>query len=181
LTPLNGRNQRPRVTLVAAVADNGVIGRNNALPWRLPDDLKRFKRLTLGKPVVMGRRTWASLGGPLGERDNIVLTRDRSFASSPAAAGACVAHSVEEMLGRCAQAPEIAVIGGAEIYRALLPLADRMELTRVHASIAGDTWFPAFDPEEWRVVASEPHPADARHTDAFTFETLERLRAPERA
>ncbi len=165
----------PRLTLVAAVADNGVIGRDQALPWRLPDDLKRFKALTLGKPVLMGRRTWASLGRPLPGRDNLVLTRDREFAALPAARGAQVVYSLAEALARCAGASEVAVIGGAEVYREALPFAERLEITRVHTQVAGDTWFPPLAPAEWQSVEREWHAADARHDFAMTFETLVRV------
>jgi dihydrofolate reductase len=165
----------PRLTLVVAVADNGVIGRNQTLPWRLPDDLKRFKGLTLGKPVLMGRRTWSSLGRPLPGRDNLVLTRDREFSRLPAAHGALVVHTLAEALARCPGFPEIAVIGGAEVYREALPFAERIEITRVHAEVAGDTWFPALAPEEWQSVRCEAHAADAQHAFAMTFETLVRV------
>jgi dihydrofolate reductase len=166
---------RPVITLVVAVADNGVIGVDNALPWRLPDDLKRFKSLTMGKPIVMGRRTWLSLGRPLPGRENVVLTRDAGFAGTAAALGATVVHSLDEALERFAGAAEIAVIGGAEVYRAALPIADRIERTLVHAEVAGDTFFSELDPTRWRLVASEHRAADERHALPFSFETLVRV------
>jgi dihydrofolate reductase len=158
-----------------ATADNGIIGRDGALPWRLPDDLKRFKALTLGKPVLMGRKTWISLGRALPGRTNIVMTRTPSLLGSAASQGAVVVTSLEEALTRFASSPEIAVIGGADIYALTLPAANRIERTRVHADIEGDTAFPALPAGEWRVVASEAHPADARHDWPMTFETLERV------
>jgi dihydrofolate reductase len=161
----------PLISLIAAVADNGVIGRDGALPWRLPEDLRRFKAVTLGKPVLMGRRTWLSLGGPLPGRENIVLSRNPGFAAQ----GATVVHSLDEALALSAHAAELIVIGGAEIYRCTLPLAGRIHLTRVHARIDGDTFLPGFRADEWRVVKREAWPADARHAFAMTFETLERI------
>jgi dihydrofolate reductase len=154
--------------LVAAVADNGVIGRGGAMPWRLPEDLKRFRRLTWGKTLLMGRRTFASLGRPLPGRENWVLTRDRTFAPP----GVRVFHSIEAAL---AAAPaELYVIGGAELYRQTLPSARRIELTEVHGTPEGDTHFPAFDRRRWRETEREDHPADARHSDPYSFVSLVR-------
>jgi dihydrofolate reductase len=163
---------RPRVTLVVAVAENGVIGREGGLPWRLPADLQRFKALTLGKPVLMGRRTFESIGRALPGRHNIVLTRRRSdVAPLP---GVTVVHDWEAALAAAGDAAEIMVIGGAEIYAMALPHADRIELTRVHATIDGDTHFPAIDAERWVTRHGETHAADERHPHAMTFLTLER-------
>lgn len=156
------------VTLVVAMDLQGVIGRAGGLPWRLPDDLRRFKALTLGKTVIMGRKTYQSIGRPLPQRRNIVVTRDAQFA----APGIEVATSLESALQRCRQEPEVMVIGGAEIYRAALPLANRIELTRVEARVAGDVQFPALDPAEWRETARQFHPADARHEYPMSFSTL---------
>ncbi len=162
---------RPRLVLLAAVAANGVIGRDGALPWHLPDDLKRFKALTLGKPVLMGRRTAESIGRPLPGRRNLVLT---SQAASPVAGMEPVA-SLGEALARCAQAPEVCVIGGAGLYRAALPFADALELTLVHATVEGDVHFPDVDGAAWREAAREEHPADARHAWPLSFVRYERL------
>ena len=164
---------RPLVSLLAAVADNGVIGRDNGLPWRLPDDLKHFKALTLGKPVLMGRRTFESIGRPLPERTNLVLTRapDWSFP------GVVVVGSLAAALERAATEPELIVIGGAQLYALALPLASRIYLTRVHARVAGDTTFPALDEAQWHVLKAQAHPADARHAYAMSFLTLERVAA----
>ena len=158
------------VTLIVAVADNGVIGRDNALPWHLPEDLKRFKRLTLGKPILMGRRTFESIGKPLPGRHNIVVTRDPNYRGE----GVTVVHDVGAALAAAGPAPEIMVIGGSELFRALLPQAARVHLTRVHGNIAGDVVWPALDDREWSVVEREVHAADERHAWAMTFEVWEK-------
>jgi dihydrofolate reductase len=165
----------PLVSLIVAMADNRVIGRGNALPWRLPADLKRFRSLTLGKPVLMGRRTFESIGRPLAERVNFVLTRDLNWGAD----GARTVHTVQQALAQAREAAELVVIGGAQVYRLLLPLARRIYLTQVHAELKGDIFFPAFDPGEWRDVERSPQPADERHAYPFTFVTLERRTAPQ--
>jgi len=160
-----------RLTIVAALADNGVIGRANALPWHLPDDLRRFKALTMGKPMLMGHRTFDSIGRPLPGRRSVVLTsRPQSLP-----AGVEGVASLEEALKRCADVPELCVIGGAEVFRSTLPRADRMELTQVHATPPGDVWFPEFAMQDWREVARMEHAADERHPWAMTFLTLDRV------
>jgi dihydrofolate reductase len=161
---------RPQVTLVVARARNGVIGRDGTLPWRIAADLKRFKRLTMGSVMVMGRKTFDSLPGLLPGRRHVVLTRDRSWSAT----GAEVAHSVNEALGLAAGEP-VSIIGGAEIFELFLPLADRIELTDVHADIPGDTFMP--DPRGaggWRETGYEEHPAEGE-TPGFAFVTLERV------
>lgn len=165
----------PRVSLIVAMAQNGVIGRGNALPWHLPEDLKRFKATTMGKPMLMGRKTFESIGRALPGRLNLVLTRDRGW-SAP---GVSVVHSVEEALARAGQAEELMVIGGAEIYRLVMPFARRIYLTHVQADVPGDTFFPAFDPTQWVDVQWDAHPADERNSYPVTFVTLERRSAPE--
>lgn len=157
------------LTLIAALAQNRVIGRDGDLPWRLPDDLKRFKRLTVGKIVLMGRKTWVSLGRPLPDRDNWILSRDPDFKP----AGATVFATLDQALN-AGQGRELMVIGGAELYRQTLSLATRLELTEVQAEVDGDTWFPAVDPTEWIETASEAHAADERHALPFRFMTLDR-------
>ena len=154
--------------LVAALDRNHAIGRDNDLPWRLPADLRRFKALTLGKPVLMGRKTAQSLGRALPGRRNLVLTRSGQvpFAGMEAVA------SLEEAtrLAGADGAAELCVIGGAEVYALCLPRATRMHLTHVDAAVAGaDAFFPRFEPAEWRVTARESHPADAKHAFAFEF------------
>jgi dihydrofolate reductase len=158
------------ITLVVAVADNGVIGRDNALPWHLPDDLKRFKRLTLGKPVIMGRKTFESIGKPLPGRQNIVVTRDTNYRRE----GVTVVHDADAALHAAGDAPEVMVIGGAELFRTLLPRASRLHLTRVHGNIEGDVFWPAPDDRQWRVVERESHSADERHVWPMTFEVWEK-------
>lgn len=153
------------ISLIAAAAANGVIGADGALPWRLSDDLRRFKALTLGKPVVMGRKTWASIGRPLPGRHNIVLTRRRDLSIE----GCTVATSVSEALAVAGDAAEVMVIGGGEIYALFLPLATRVYLTHVHADVAGDARFPALDPDLWRRESQEPHEADDVNEWPFTF------------
>jgi dihydrofolate reductase len=161
-----------RIHLIAAVADNGVIGRDGDLPWRLPADLKRFKAWTMGHPILMGRRTWESIGRPLPGRRSIVLTRGDSLKG---VAGVETAGNLEEALALAAESGnDVFVIGGAAIYREALPRAHRLILTRVHGEVEGDTHFPAFDSQQWRLVESEPHPADERHAYPMTFELYER-------
>lgn len=140
-----------RISLIAAVANNNVIGNEGALPWHLPEDLKRFKRLTLGKPVVMGRLTHESIGRPLPGRQNIVLTRQPHYV-----AGGCeVVRSVEAALDAAEGADEVMIIGGGEIYALFLPLAGRIYLTRVDTSVAGDAYFPELEAVHWREVEAE--------------------------
>ena len=142
-----------RIFLVAAVARNGVIGAHGKLPWHLPEDLQHFKKLTLGHPVIMGRRTWASLGKPLPGRENIVITRQPGFA----APGANVAASLEGAIALCTGEGLAFVIGGAEIYAAALPLADGLVLTEIDGDYEGDTRFPDWDRKAWRVSQKETH------------------------
>lgn len=160
----------PEIILVLARADNGVIGRDGRLPWRLPDDLRHFKQITMGRPMVMGRKTFDSLPGLLDGRRHIVLTRDASWSAE----GAERVATVEEALA-LANAPHVCVIGGSEIWTQFLPIADRIELTEVHAEPEGDTFVDAPDPADWEEVARISHPAvDGR--PAFDFVTLKRRR-----
>jgi dihydrofolate reductase len=161
---------RPLVSFVVAMARDGVIGRDNAMPWHLPADLKHFKALTMGKPMLMGRKTFEAIGKPLPGRSTLVLTRDPQWR----APGVTTVHSVEEALQAAGDAPELCVVGGAEIYRLTLPFVQRIHLTRIHASIPGDTVFPSLDVSEWRETERIEHPADERHAYAMTFSTLER-------
>lgn len=154
------------ITIVIARADNGVIGRASGLPWRLPADLKRFKALTLGKRVLMGRRTWDSLGRALPGRRNLVLTRDAAWAADGAERVASIDAAID-----AASAPELMVIGGAELCALALPRAERFELTEVHAAPEGDTWLPAPDPAQWREVWREVHAAQDGQP-GFDFVTL---------
>ena len=163
-----------RRSLVVAVARNGVIGRDNRLPWRLPDDLAYFKRVTMGHPVVMGRRTWQSIGKPLPGRTNIVVTRDRAFE----APGCVVAHSLEEAWRAAGEADEVCVIGGTSLFAETLPVADVIHLTEVEADVEGDTYFPDFDRSAWRETEVARHAADARHAYPFRIVRLERASRP---
>ncbi len=157
------------VSLVVARAANGVIGRDGGLPWHLPADLKHFKALTLGKPIVMGRRTFASIGRPLPGRHNIVLTRGAWSAD-----GVTVVPDLAAALAAAGTVPEVAIIGGAAVYAAALPLADRVYLTEVHAAPAGDTVLPPFDAAAWTETAREDHAAEG-DAPGFSFVTLERV------
>ena len=157
------------ISLILARADNGVIGANGGLPWRLPDDLRRFKSLTLGKPIIMGRKTWESLPKkPLPGRTNIVLTRDRAFSAE-----GVVVHSFEEALDRAQEEnpAEIMIIGGAEIFAAAMVRATRIYLTEIHAAPQGDVRFPAFAPQQWRESAREVRVSAGL---AHSYVTLER-------
>jgi len=166
----------PLLILVVAIAENGVIGNAGQLPWRLSPDLKRFRKLTLGKPMVMGRKTFASIGKPLDGRDNIVVSRDGAFAPK----GVFVANDMESALEKareCARArnvSEISIIGGAQIFAEALPVADRIELTRVHASPQGDTFFPELDKRDWIETSCERHSAGPGDSADYSFIRLER-------
>jgi dihydrofolate reductase len=166
------------LSIVVAVAENGVIGRAGALPWHLPDDLSHFKALTMGKPILMGRRTFESIGRALPGRRNLVLARQATPAM--AAAGVEWAPDLEVAQQRCAAAPELCVIGGAGVYAAALPLADCVYLTRVHGSPDGDVHFPELAPGEWRETDRREHAVDARHAYAMSFITLQRVAAASR-
>ncbi len=164
------------LSLIVAAAENGVIGRDNALPWHLPDDLRYFQRTTLGKPVIMGRRTFESIGKALPERVNIVVSRSGQVR----APGVTVVSSLDEAVTTAqstatADAAEVLVIGGARLYSTALPLARRIYLTEVHACIEGDTFLPSIDWEEWHEVRREKHPVDHRHAYAFSFVVYERV------
>lgn len=165
-----------RLSLIAAVAENGVIGAGDRMPWRLSSDLKRFKSITMGKPVVMGRKTFETIGKPLAGRLNVVVSRNSDFAHE----GVLVAPSFEAALIKAeekAQASddkEIMVIGGGEIYREAIDLADRLYITHVAASPEGDIYFPPIDPESWRATVSEHIPEGSRDSTATTFVIYER-------
>lgn len=158
------------IALVVAVSDNGIIGQAGGLPWHLPDDLKHFKAVTMGKPLLMGRRTFQSIGRPLPGRRNLVLTR--GGADFPP--GIETVHSIGEAQALLPDAPELCVIGGATLYRQTLSLARRLYLTQVHGIVAGDVRFPGWEAAEWRETERREHPADERHRYAMSFLTLER-------
>ncbi|MGA9851358.1 MAG: type 3 dihydrofolate reductase [Gammaproteobacteria bacterium] len=158
------------LSLIVAVGEHNEIGKNGRMPWHLPADLKHFKTITLGKPVIMGRKTFEAIGKPLTGRRNIVVTRDQGYH----AAGSELAHSFTDALVMAAGVPEIMVIGGGEIYREALPRAQRIYLTRVHADFDADTFFPVLDPADWRETTRVDHAADERNLFAYSFLTLER-------
>lgn len=158
------------ISIIVAASTNNVIGVEGDLPWKLSDDLRRFKRLTMGKPIVMGRRTWESIGRALPGRQNIVLTRRVGFD----APGCDVVASPAEALDAAGDADEIMIIGGSQIYELFLPKARRLYMTRVRAEIAGDADFPEINEKEWQLVDSEAHQADDTHQFAFEFRTYER-------
>ena len=167
---------RPEIALVVAVAENGVIGQRNGIPWRLKADLQRFKAITIGKPIVMGRKTFNSLRRPLPGRTNIVITRDPDFT----AAGALVTRSLVDALAIAKgdamrrSVAEIAVIGGAEIYTASMPVADRLEVTEVHTQVDGDTVFPPIDPSIWHEVVRCRNTAASGDTADYSYVTYRR-------
>lgn len=161
-------SSRPRISLIAALDRQNAIGRDNDLPWRLPDDLKRFKALTLGKPVLMGRKTAQSLGRALPGRSNLVLTRGGQVPFE----GMVAVDSLDAALRQASRqgAEELCVIGGGQVYALALPLADVLYLTHVDTEVQGaEAFFPHFDPAQWRVTARQPHAADDRHALAFEF------------
>jgi len=162
------------VSLIVAADELGGIGRDGGLPWHLPEDLKRFKALTMGKPIVMGRRTWDSIGRPLPGRRSLVVSRQRGLVIP----GAEVVGSLEDALQAAGDVPEVCVIGGAEIYRAALALADVVHLTRVHAAVGADTFLPPLDPADWQQVSCERRETDERHAHALSFITLRRVSRP---
>lgn len=177
LDPLAASGTKPKIAFVVAVARNGVIGRDGTLPWRLSSDLKTFRRLTMGHPILMGRRTFASLGKALDGRDNIVVTRDTSFAAPGVDAFTSLPAGLDHAT-RCAQArgvDEIMVIGGADIYAQLLPIAGRLYWTEVAAESDGDTRFPAFDRSQWREISREPLPRGPRDDHDGELVILDRI------
>ncbi|MBV1787909.1 dihydrofolate reductase [Marinobacterium sp. D7] len=167
------------VAVIVAQAENRVIGNQNRLPWHLPEDLQYFKRVTMGKPIIMGRKTFESIGRPLPGRCNIVITRDSAWSAK----GVVVVPSPEVAIERAAAQAEIdgvdeaLVIGGAEIYRQMLPLCDRLYLTQVHAEVAGDAYFPALDAGQWHEVGREEFGASEANPYDYSFIVLQRVSA----
>ena len=160
-----------RLTAVVAATENDVIGRNNGMPWHLPADLAHFKAITLGHPVLMGRRTYEAIGRPLPGRRNLVLSRSPDFAVP----GVEVVHSLAAAIAAAGDVPELMVIGGAALYTLALPRTDRVHLTRLHMTLDGDAYFPALPESQWREVSRSPRrPADARNACDMTFLVLER-------
>lgn len=163
--------KRPAITIIAAVAQNGVIGRKGDLPWpRMPADLGHFRDLSVRKPVIMGSKTFASLAKPLPKRINIILSRDENLCLP----GCKVAHSVDEALAMVEDQKEVVIAGGASVYKQFLPLADKMELTIVHADFEGDAFFPEYDPTDWQETKRTDYPADQENPYPYSFITLEK-------
>ncbi|MFP5506415.1 MAG: type 3 dihydrofolate reductase [Gammaproteobacteria bacterium] len=162
------------ISIIVAMDRNRLIGRGNALPWHLPADLAHFKAVTMGKPILMGRKTYESIGRPLPGRHNIVITRNADFA----APGCTVVASVDAALAAAGAVPEIMLIGGAQLYAELLPRVGRIYVTRIDAAFDGDAWFPALDDGDWVETARSDHDPDERNPYPYSFRVLER-RAPE--
>ncbi len=166
-----------KVSLIVAVTENGIIGKDNDMPWKISSDLQYFKKHTMHKPIIMGRKTFESIGKPLAGRVNIVITRDHAFEAE----GVITAHSVEmalEVAKNMAEVKgqkEVMVIGGAQIYELCLPEADRLYLTRIHANIEGDTYFPDLNPDEWLEYSSERHVAGEKDSHDYSFIILDRI------
>ncbi len=161
------------ISIIVAMDRNRLIGSNNGLPWRLPADLKHFKAITLGKPVIMGRKTYESIGRPLPERQNIVVSRTAGF-SAP---GCTAVTSADAALDAAGDVPEIMVIGGAQLYTQLLPQVQRIYLTQIDAAFDGDAWFPDLDAALWHETAREDHAPDERNPYAYSFVVLEHKRS----
>ncbi|MBB1127242.1 dihydrofolate reductase [Thiospirillum jenense] len=166
------RHQLPHLSIIAAIAHNGVIGHANALPWHLPADLLRFKQLTMGKPMIMGRRTFCSLPKVLPGRQHIVLTRDLDF---QAPNSVLITNHLDDAIKLAGQVPEIMIIGGASVYAACLVRASRLYLTLIDAEIVGDVYFPMWNPDDWQEINQEQRPRDALNAFDMTFRTLERI------
>jgi dihydrofolate reductase len=171
-------DKEPKIVFVVAVSRNGVIGRDGVLPWRIPSDLKRFREITMGKPVIMGRRTWEGLPRrPLPGRENIVVTRSSNYE----APGAHVVQSIAEAVAkaRTFKAEEIAVIGGGEVFREMMDRCDRLYLTEIDLVTDGDTFMPGIDPDDWRLVREERHAAGPSDSASFTLRVLDRIKGSE--
>ena len=154
-----------RLSLIVAMDKNRLIGADNDLPWRMPADLAFFKRTTMGKPIVMGRKTWESIGRPLPGRRNVVVTRDTGYSAE----GCEIVNSIDAALELCAGEPEVMLIGGASLYRQSIARADCLYITRIHHAFSGDTWFPDYDETEWRVEIREDYDADHSTPYAYSF------------
>jgi dihydrofolate reductase len=162
-----------KVSLIAAMGENRELGLDNRLPWHLPDDLKRFKAITKNHAVIMGRKTYESIGKPLPNRKNIIVTRNKNYKAE----GCTVVNSIEEAINEAGDDHEVFVIGGSEIYAAALPRADKMYLTFVATSLAADARFPEFNEKEWRILGEEPHARDEKHPHSFVYKVYERIKS----
>lgn len=166
-----------RISLIAALGNNRVIGKDNAMPWHLPADLKYFKRITLGKPIIMGRKTFDSIGRPLPGRTSIIVTRDPDYQAD----GCVTVNSVDAALQAAKGAEEVMVIGGAELFKQILGRANRLYLTEIHADFAGDVYFPALDKAEWQEVERQDHPADTYNPYPYSFVVLDKAKPDHQA
>lgn len=155
------------ITMIAAAAENNALGKDNELVWHLPDDFKRFKKLTTGHHIIMGRKTWESFPSPLPNRTHVVITRNTSYKAK----GAIVVHDMADALAFTKEDPNTFIIGGGEIYKIGLDYATHIELTRVHGTFEADAFFPSIDPSNWKLQTSEFHEKDERHAVGFTYET----------
>ncbi|GAA4031349.1 dihydrofolate reductase [Flavobacterium cheonhonense] len=155
------------ITVIAAVAENNALGKENQLLWHLPDDFKRFKTLTSGHYIIMGRKTFESFPKPLPNRTHVIISRQANYHPE----GCIVVNSLEQAIEACPKTEEVFIIGGGEIYRQSIAVADKLDLTKVHATFEADTYFPEVDLSEWQLVFEEYHPKDERHDFAFTFQT----------
>lgn len=164
---------KPHLSIIAAMALNRVIGRDNRLPWHLPNDLKHFKALTLGKPMLMGRKTWESLPGILPGRRHIIISRNPNYQAT----GAELATDLDAAIRLAGPVEEVMLVGGAQLYTQALPLADRLYLTLVKATLDGDAFFPEFDQSSWQLRGEEDHQADARHAYGYSFMEYRRKNA----
>lgn len=160
-----------KLAIIVAMDEHRLIGKNNDLPWKLSADLQFFRRTTMGKPIVMGRNTHESIGRPLPGRQNIVITSQADYQAE----GCDVVNSLENALALCRDAEEVMVMGGASLYEQTVALADKLYLTRVHANLDGDTWFPEWSERDWQLISSEPHQADEKNQYDYSFELYQRV------
>ena len=161
---------KPRISIIVAMDQNGLIGKDNGLPWHLPADLKHFKQITMGKPIIMGRKTFESIGKPLPGRVNIVLTRNTGYQAQ----GCMVVGSLDDAIEVAGSVDEVMIIGGATLYKKVLGQVDRIYLTQVQAQLNGDTWFPSLDESKWVEAQRVEHSADEINPYAYTFKVLDR-------
>ncbi|HLA55432.1 MAG TPA: dihydrofolate reductase [Flavobacterium sp.] len=158
------------VILIAAIAENNALGKDNQLPWHLPDDFKRFKAVTSGHHIIMGRKTFESFPKPLPNRTHVIITRQKDYAPE----GCIVVDSLEKAIAACPKNQDIFIIGGGEIFKLAIPIADKLDITKVHTTLDADTFFPEINPSEWQLSGSEFHKKDNKHQYDFTFETYMR-------
>jgi dihydrofolate reductase len=159
-----------KLAIIVATDEQGLIGKDNDLPWKLSADLQYFRKVTMGKPIIMGRRTHESIGRPLPGRQNIIITSDKAYQAE----GCTVINSMSQAIEACENAQEVMIMGGASLYQQWLPTADKIYLTQVHALLEGDTWFPDWNKAQWHEVSKEAHPADEKNEYPYSFIVYER-------